>query len=157
MSRHHDATIQGKRWRLAMLARWRGLRVAAVPAQDAALAPAGVSMVAGMGQAEETLTMLTVIETLPPDPLTGFYYDRAHREGWTLSETCDLTGRPAVQLQALDCEALPSGVATLLPSDRDAWGLVMCRARRGSGLHRDALARIDDVERAMIEAVFGPL
>ena len=101
--------------------------------------------------------MMSKIETLPPDRLAGFDYASAHREGWTLSETCDLTGRPTVQLQALDCDALPSGVATLLPSDRDAWELVMSRARRGSALHRDALARIDDVERALIEAVFGPI
>ncbi len=50
---HHGATVRGKRWRLAMLARWRGLRVAAVPAQGAALAPAGVPAVAGNGQEEE--------------------------------------------------------------------------------------------------------
>jgi hypothetical protein len=49
---HHGATVRGKRWRLAMLARWRGLRVAAVPALSAALAPAGVPAVAGNGQEE---------------------------------------------------------------------------------------------------------
>ncbi len=101
--------------------------------------------------------MHSMIESLCADPLAGFDYDGAHREGWTLSETCDLTGKPLVQLQALDREALPSGVATLLPSDRAAWGLVVIRARRGSTLHQDALARIDDVERALIEAVFRPL
>ena len=100
--------------------------------------------------------MMTTIETLPPDPLAGFDYDRANREGWTLSETCDLTDKPAVQLQALDRDTLPSGVATILPSDRDAWALVVTRARQGSVLHQDALARLDDTERAMIEAVFGP-
>ena len=101
--------------------------------------------------------MHSMIESLCADPLAGFDYDGAHREGWTLSETCDLTGKPLVQLQALDREALPSGVATLLPSDRDAWFLVVLLARRDSTLHQDALARIDDVERALIEAVFGPL
>lgn len=101
--------------------------------------------------------MMSKIETLPPDRLAGFDYASAHREGWTLSETCDLTDKPAVQLQALDRDALPSGVATLLREDCDAWALVVTRARRGSVLHQDALTRIDDVERAMIERVFGPL
>ena len=100
--------------------------------------------------------MLGTIETLPPDPLAGFDFDTARREGWTLSETCDLTGKPLVQLQALDREWLPSGGATLLPSDRAAWDLVVIRARTGSTLHRDALERLDDIERALIEMVFGP-
>ena len=101
--------------------------------------------------------MLGTIDTLPPDPLAGFDFDTARREGWTLSETCDLTGKPLVQLQALDREALPSGIASLLPSDRAAWDLVVIRARTGSTLHRDALQRLDDIERALIEMVFGPL
>lgn len=103
--------------------------------------------------------MMSKIETLPPDRLAGFDYASAHREGWTLSETCDLTDKPAVQLQlqALDRDALPSGVATLLSSDRDAWALVVIRARQGSALHRDALNRLDEVERVMIETVFGSL
>lgn len=101
--------------------------------------------------------MLNMVETLPPDPLAGFDYDAAQREGWTLSETCDLTGKPAVQLQALERHELPSGVAALLPTDRAAWDLVVIRAQNGSALHRDALARFDDVERALIEAVFGPI
>jgi hypothetical protein len=42
--------------------------------------------------------MHSVIENLCADPLAGFDYDAAHREGWTLSETCDLTGKPLVQL-----------------------------------------------------------
>ncbi len=97
------------------------------------------------------------IVSLCADPLTGFDDDAVHREGWTLSETCDLTGKPMAQLQALDREALPSGVATLLPSDRAAWGLVVIRARPGAILHQDAPALLDDVERALIEAVFRPL
>lgn len=101
--------------------------------------------------------MMSKIETLPPDRLAGFDYASAHREGWTLSECCDLTDQPAVQLQALDRDALPSGVATLLREDCDAWALVVTKARQGSALHRDALTRIDEVERAMIERVFGPL
>ena len=72
-----------------------------------------------------------MLDTLPPDPLAGFDFDTAQREGWTLSETCDLTGKPLVQLQALDREALPSGIASLLPSDRAAWDLVVIRARTG--------------------------
>lgn len=101
--------------------------------------------------------MMSKIETLPPDRLAGFDYASAHREGWTLCETCDLTDQPAVQLQALERDALPSGVATLLREDCDAWALVVTKARQGSALHRDALTRIDDVERAMIERVFGSL
>ncbi|MGI4745508.1 MAG: hypothetical protein ACRYFY_05615, partial [Janthinobacterium lividum] len=63
-------------------------------------------------------TMFATMAALPPDPLIGFDYEAAEREGWTLSETCDLTGKPLVQLQALDQHAVPSGFATLLPSDR---------------------------------------
>ncbi len=101
--------------------------------------------------------MLDTLDTLPPDPLAGFDFDTAQREGWTLSETCDLTGKPLVQLQAMDRDGLPSGVATLLPSDRAAWDLVMIRARTGSTLHQDALRRLDDIERALIEMLFGTL
>ena len=69
----------------------------------------------------------------------------------------DLTGKPLVQLQALDRNTLPTGVATLLPSDRAAWDLVVIRARTGSALHQDALQRLDDIERTLIEMLFGPL
>ena len=101
--------------------------------------------------------MLAVVETLPPDPLAGFDYEAAHREGWTLSETTDLTGTPLVQLQALDRETLPSGTATLLPSDRAAWNIVAAGARAGSALHQDAYKRLSDIEQALIEIVFGPV
>ena len=101
--------------------------------------------------------MLDTLDTLPPDPLAGFDFDTAQREGWTLSETCDLTGKPLVQVQAMDREALPSGIASLLPSDRAAWDLVVLRARTGSTLHQDALRRLDDIERTLIEMLFGPL
>ncbi|MGI4956441.1 MAG: hypothetical protein ACRYGI_02410 [Janthinobacterium lividum] len=101
--------------------------------------------------------MFATMAALPPDPLIGFDYEAAQREGWTLSETCDLTGKPLVQLQALDQHAVPSGFATLLPSDRAAWDLVVIGARAGSAIHRDALARVSALERTLIETVFGPI
>lgn len=99
--------------------------------------------------------MLSIIETLPPDSLEGFDLEAAAREGWTLSETCDLTDAPTVQLQALNRHELPSGVAAFLPTDRAAWDLVWVRAQSGSRLHQDALNRLDPHERTLIEAVFG--
>jgi hypothetical protein len=82
-------------------------------------------------------------------------FDAAQREGWTLSETCALTDKLTVQLQALDRHELPSGVATFLPNDRAAWELVWIRAQQGTRLHQDALLRLDPQEHAMIETVFG--
>ncbi|MGI4799668.1 MAG: hypothetical protein ACRYG8_37645 [Janthinobacterium lividum] len=101
--------------------------------------------------------MLTTVETRPPDPLAGVDYEAAHREGWTPSETVDLTSTPLVQLQALDRETLPSGTATLLPPDRAAWHIVAAGARAGPVLHQDAYKRLSDVEQALIEIVFGPV
>ena len=34
---------------------------------------------------------------------------------------------------------------------------MVTRARAGSPLHREALERIDPIEKAMIEIVFGPI
>jgi len=43
-----------------------------------------------------TLTMHSTIENLCADPLAGFDYDAAHREGWTLSDLSALVPAPGL-------------------------------------------------------------
>jgi len=88
-----------------------------------------------------------------PVPSTGFDIKAAWQEGWTLSGCGTLDdGSPQIQLQCLD--APEPGVPTFA-EDHDAWDHVVARARTGSVLHRDALQRVDRVERALIEASCG--
>ena len=126
------------------------------PGASAAVDPAIGPRSPRKGSEEEPEQMLSVIDALPPDPLAGFDLDRAHREGWTLTETPEF-GTPEVQLQCLSRDELPSGIATLLPSDQAAWDVVVARAASGSSYHRDALRRLGQIERFNVECVFGPL
>lgn len=87
------------------------------------------------------------------DPTDGFDHDAAHREGWTLA-TCGQhpDGTPHVDLQKLGDP--PDGSWTFA-GDADAWAHTVWRSRAGSMLHRDTLARVDKIERALIEIAHG--
>ncbi len=77
----------------------------------------------------------------------------ASREGWALFDCGpDPDGRAQLQLQRLDT---PADGEPPFADDRDAWALVVLRARAGSALHRTALASVDDTERMLIEAACG--
>ena len=82
---------------------------------------------------------------------SGFDYEAAHREGWTVSEAAPAgPGQAGIQLQRLDS---PESSDPVFADDRDAWTHVVSRAREGSPMHRQGLALIDDVERCLIEGL----
>ena len=93
-------------------------------------------------------------EAIAIDPTDGFDHDTARREGWTLA-TCGQhpDGTAHVEIQKLDD---PPDGSWIFAGDDDAWAHVVERARAGSTLHRDALARADKIERALIEIAHGP-
>lgn len=98
---------------------------------------------------------ITTSSPARPAPVSSADFDirAAWQEGWTLSDCGALDdGSPQIQLQRLD--ALGSGVP-IFAEDHHAWDHVVAQARTGSVLHRDALQRVDRVERALIEASCG--
>lgn len=88
------------------------------------------------------------------DPTDGFDHDAARREGWTLA-TCGQHPDDTAHVEIQKLDAPPDGSSTFA-GDADAWAHVVERARAGSTLHRDALARADKIERALIEIAHGP-
>ena len=97
---------------------------------------------------------------MTPMPLAAAMPDRdafdaaaAAREGWTVAEAGVLSdGTPSMQVQRIDC---PEGGAPEFADDPAAWTHVVAQARAGSALHRQALLRIDKVERALIAMTCG--
>ena len=61
-------------------------------------------------------------------------------------------GSARVELQRIDC---PEDHEPLFPDDQSAWQHVVSRARAGSPLHLEALSRIDEIERFLVEAHCG--
>ncbi len=93
---------------------------------------------------------MKVLMTIPATPSFPFDWTVAEREGWGLAEAGFHTnGTPIMELQAIG-DGRPD-----LADDQAAWAHVVGRARQGSDLHRAALAAVDDVERALIEATCG--
>ncbi len=89
----------------------------------------------------------------PASPLAGFDLWTAWWEGWTLAFLGVLhDGSSRIELKRID--ATVDG-APGFAGDHDAWVHVATRARAGSALHRDALARVDRMERMLIEASCG--
>ena len=94
-----------------------------------------------------TTTMLQAtseasVESTPFDEAT------ARREGWVISGCgVDMSGLPRVELQKLD-DPKPGEVT--FGDDCDAWKHVAAKALTGSTLHLQALAMLDEVERALI-------
>lgn len=96
---------------------------------------------------------MQALPTISTDPVDPFDTSAAALEGWEVSDAGpDLSGRAIVQLQALPG---PAGGAAAFERDEDAWIHVVAQARAGSNLHRLALAAVNDVERALIEATCG--
>lgn len=93
---------------------------------------------------------MQALPTISTDP---FDDSTAALEGWEVSDAGpDPSGRAIVQLQALPA---PAGGAAVFGWDEDAWMHVVVQTRAGSNLHRLALAAVNDVERALIEATCG--
>lgn len=97
--------------------------------------------------------MTTAVMMRPSAESTPFDEAAARREGWVISGCgVDDGGRRRIELQRLDDP--PPGEGTF-PDDLDAWRYVAARARQGSPLHRQALALVDPIERALIERHAG--
>ncbi len=93
---------------------------------------------------------MRVLMTIPATPSFPFDMTVAEREGWGLAGAgLHADGTPAMELQAIS-DSDPD-----FADDQAAWEHVVTRARQGSDLHRAALAAVDDVERALIEATCG--
>ncbi len=93
---------------------------------------------------------MKVLMTIPATPSFPFDQTVAEREGWGLAGAGFHTdGTPIMELQAISEGDLD------FADDRAAWEHVVGRARQGSSLHRAALAAVDGVEQAMIEATCG--
>lgn len=87
------------------------------------------------------------------DPLAGFDHTTAQAEGWVLSDAgLSPEGVHCIQVQRLEN---PEIGQPRFADDHDAWAHVVARAREGSLLHRDALTRIDHIERNIIEIAHG--
>jgi hypothetical protein len=87
------------------------------------------------------------------DPLAGFDHATAQMEGWVLSDAgTSPEGVRRIQIQRLDN---PEIGRPRFADDHDAWAHVVAHAREGSLLHRDALKRIDNIERSIIEIAHG--
>ncbi len=103
---------------------------------------------------------MITIETAPPpvaappaSPVADLDLQTAWREGWTLVfRGVLLDGSSRIELRRID--VTPADVAGFA-GDHDAWEHVVTQARGGSALHRDALTRVDRVERRVIEAFCG--
>jgi len=91
--------------------------------------------------------------TPPASPVADLDLRTAWKEGWTLAYLGLLSdGSHRIELKRID---IPAAGAPGFGEDHDAWDHVVARARAGSALHRDALARVDRVERLLIEASCG--
>jgi hypothetical protein len=104
----------------------------------------------------ETITTATApvaAPTPPASPVADLDLRTAWQEGWTLAFLGLLSdGSHRIELKRIDISA--TGVPGFV-GDHDAWDHVVTRARAGSALHRDALARVDRLERMLIEASCG--
>ncbi len=104
----------------------------------------------------ETTTMATApvaASTLPASPIADLDLRTAWQEGWTLAFLGLLSdGSHRIALKRID--ATVDGTPGFA-GDHDAWDHVVTRARAGSALHCDALARVDRLERMLIEASCG--
>ena len=112
---------------------------------------------------------MKVLMTIPAAQDEPFDATVAEQEGWGVFD-CGraANGTRERQLQRIDCPedgeppfaddqaALQSASRPVPPGDRlRRWAHVAARARAGSELHRTALAAVDPVERALIEASCG--
>jgi len=100
-----------------------------------------------------TATAPVAAPTLPASPIADLDLRTAWQEGWMLAFLGLLSdGSHRIELKRIDTSA--AGTLGFV-GDHDAWDHVVARARAGSALHRDALARVDRMERMMIEASCG--
>jgi len=100
-----------------------------------------------------TTTASVAAPTLPASPIADLDLRTAWQEGWTLAFLGLLSdGSHRIELKRIDTPA--AGVPGFV-GDHDAWDHVVAQARAGSALHRDALARVDRLERMLIEASCG--
>jgi hypothetical protein len=100
-----------------------------------------------------TATAFVAAPTLPASPVADLDLRTAWQEGWTLAFLGLLSdGRHRIELKRIDT---PAAGTLGFAGDHDAWVHVVARARAGSALHRDALARVDRLERMLIEASCG--
>ena len=101
----------------------------------------------------QTIAATPPVAATPPfAPLAGFDLDAARQEGWTLAYLgTQPDGEHWVELRSVE----PREGGNAGP-DQDAWKHVVARARAGSALHQDALARVDWFERLAIEGLCGP-
>lgn len=88
-----------------------------------------------------------------PDPLAGFDYEAARRDGWTLSD-CGFYRDRSRRIELQKHDDPPPG-APVFREDREAWAHVVAKARLGSPLHCLALDLVDPRERRGIEASCG--
>ena len=96
---------------------------------------------------------MQVLMTIPGTPGAPFDDTVAEHEGWGLFDCGpNPDGTREMQLQRID---FPEAGDPPFDSDNAAWQHVVTRARAGSELHRAALAAVDTVERALIEAACG--
>jgi hypothetical protein len=104
----------------------------------------------------ETTTMATApvaAPTPPVSPVADLDLRTAWQEGWTLAFLGLLSdGSHRIALKRID---IPAAGTLGFAEDHDAWDHVVTRARAGSALHRDALGRVDRLERMLIEASCG--
>ena len=91
--------------------------------------------------------------TPPASPVADLDLRAAWQEGWTLTFLGVMSdGSNRVELTRV---AITPGGITGFARDQDAWEHVVTRARAGSALHRDALTRLDRLERMLVEAFCG--
>jgi len=96
---------------------------------------------------------MRVLMTIPGAPGAPFDDTEAEQEGWGLFDCGpNPDGTRWMQLQRID---LPDESDPPFGTDDAAWRHVVAQARAGSQLHRAALAAVDPVERALIEATCG--
>ena len=96
---------------------------------------------------------MQVLMTIPASPDAPFDSSVAADEGWGVIDAGPAPdGGMLLQLHRI---AGPAGSSGAFGGDEDAWAHVVARARAGSALHRAALAAVNDIERALIEATCG--
>ena len=106
-----------------------------------------------MMETEKEETPMQVLMTIPADPAAPFDNSVAADEGWGVIDAGPAPdGGMLLQLHRI---AGPSEGSAVFGGDEDAWAHVVARARAGSELHRAALAAVNDIERALIEATCG--
>ena len=104
-------------------------------------------------ETEKEETPMQNLMTIPADPDAPFDNSVATDEGWGVIDAGPAPdGGMLLQLHRI---AGPSGSSGTFGGDEDAWAHVVARARDGSALHRAALAAVNDIERALIEATCG--